>query len=250
MLGRGGILSSAIFNIALASMVMITGTAAARPGSYGGGHAQRAMPSGAGRPGGASNSSPAMSAPWFRGYGRDAANSQAGRPPAADRRWPAYSSPVNVAPHAGSSRADAPGAQSPQLRNDYRPMRADSRQAAESYGAPSHSHVATQPAYAAGAPVEAPSSRNDYRQNRNGGSYAPVSYAVPASAPVLIQPAYANTAVPGYMPNMGSYPLPVAGLIVDAISALAEYMRAGEMDETDPGYDQDDPGYGSDDRAR
>jgi hypothetical protein len=78
-----------------------------------------------------------------------------------------------------------------------------------------------------------------------------MAQVAPASAPILVPSAYpANAAVLGYNTNASNNALPVAGLLVDVVSAVAEHMLASGMYETDPAVDERDRGFGNDDATR
>jgi hypothetical protein len=249
--GKGGIVNSAIFNIVLASIALFTGTAAARSHSFSFGHARYASPSWTSRYASASASSARAIAPQSRLSARNLPDDQAIRPSASNHRGPSAVPVATAAPRTETFRRNVSGDESPQLRNDYRQIRAERGQVPDSNIAPARRQNSIQPAFTSSATAESPYWGNDYRNIHAGSHYAPVSYVAPANAPNPVQSAYpANAAAPGYNMNVSNNALPIAGLFVDAVSAAAEHMLASETYETDPTDDGNDRGFRYDDAAR
>jgi len=240
MHGNRRTVNLAIAAVVLASTLIFAGTAAARPGFAGLGHTRSAGPFWMSRSAPAAHSSAVTRGPWYRESGRNTWDAQASRPPTADQHsrsyspWPAAEPARQGVSHANSPRAgDTPGAESRQAVNDYRQQRREDR----------HATIPAQQANSASAPAESPQPGRDYRQINAQNRYASNPNVAVVSAPVPVQPVYTVSAPGagyGYGASAGNNLFPLANLLVDAVSALADYLRADEQYEGNQAYDRGD----------
>jgi hypothetical protein len=237
MRGNGRTANLAIFGVILASTVIFSDTAAARSGSAGFGHARYSGPSGVGRNASAAHSSAVATAPRYRESGRNTPDGQASRPAAAEPHRASYSPASAGEPsrqsvlHANSPRGNTWGDETPQARGDYRQRHAEYR----------HTPIPTQQANYGSAAAESPQPGRDYRPISAQTRYPVNPGVVLAGAPMPVQPVYAASApVAGYGTSAGNSLLPFAGLLGDAVAAIAEYMRSDEQYEANQGYDRGD----------